>query len=183
MNAGGCLAMLGRKDEAMAEFRKALVLDPTQADSAANLARLLRERGDGAEALRVLDGAIDAGCHEPDVLLERGLTLAEMGRVQAALESFREASRRDPGNPLALENAARAAYRLKRYSESAQLYERLAVLTPTSAVWRTLGAIYLSELGDRANSLRCFREALRVELDPAVREQIKKIIQELERGG
>jgi len=181
VNAGGCLLELGRKDEAMGEFRRALVLDPTQAESATNLAHLLRDEGDRTGALAVLDRAITAGSHAPMVFLERGLVLAEGGRVAEALESFREASRRDPANPLPLENAARAEYRLGRYGESAALYERLAVLSPSSETWRTLGAIYLSQLADRGNALRCFREALRLELDPAVREEIKKMVEELGR--
>ena len=49
-----------------------------------------------------------------------------------------------------------------------------------NATGGTLGAIYLSRLGDRDNSLRCFREALRLELDPAVREEIRRILAGLE---
>ena len=181
VNTAGCLMTLGRKDDAIAEFRRALALDPTQAESATNLARLLRDKGDRTAALAVLDRAIAAGSHAPAVILERGAILAESGRLTEALAAFREASRRNPADPLALENAARAAYRLQQYADSAALYERLAVLDPTSQTWRTLGAIYLSDLGDRANSLRCFREALRLEIDPAIREQIREIVVELER--
>jgi tetratricopeptide (TPR) repeat protein len=180
VDAAGCLLTLGRKDEAMGEFRRALTLDPSQPESATNLARLLAEAGDRAAGLQVLDAAIAAGSRASSVFLERGTLLAQGGRLQDAYASFREASRRNPDDPLSLENAARAAYQLGRDAESAALYEELARLQPASQTWRTLGAIYLSRLGDRANSLRCFREALRLELDPAVREEIKRVIDGLE---
>ena len=180
VDAAGCLLTLGRRDEAIGEFRRALTLDPAQPESAANLARLLAEAGDRAAALRVLDAAIAAGSRASAVFLERGTLLAQAGRLQDAYASFREASRRSPGDPLALENAARAAYQLGRDAEAVGLYEELVKLLPSSETWRTLGAIYLSRLGDRANSLRCFREALRLELDPAVREEIRRVIAGLE---
>ncbi|HEY2797060.1 MAG TPA: sulfatase-like hydrolase/transferase [Thermoanaerobaculia bacterium] len=180
VDSAGCLLALGRRDEAMDEFRRALALDPTQPESAAGLARLLAAAGDRAAALQVLDGALSAGSHAPGVFLEHGTILAQSGRLSDAYASFREASRRNPDDPVALENAARAAYQLGRPAESASLYEELVKRTPTSEAWRTLGAIYLSKLDDRANGLRCFREALRLELDPAIREEIRRIIGGLE---
>ena len=181
-NVGGCLLKLERKDEAIQEFRRALAIDATQAESAANLARLLREKGDRAEALSVLDRAIAAGSYAPSVFSERGLVLAESGRLTEALASFREAARRNPTDPAALENAARAAYRLQDYGESARLYEELLRLSQGGGeLWKTLGAIYLYNLQDRANSLRAFRQALRFELDVATRAQLERLVEELER--
>src|SRR5260370_40784815 len=60
-NAAGCLLALNRREEAAKEYRHALALDPTQPESAANLARLLRESGAGREGIRVLDLALAAG--------------------------------------------------------------------------------------------------------------------------
>jgi tetratricopeptide (TPR) repeat protein len=179
-NIATALDKLGRKDDAATEFRRALALDPAQAESAAGLARGLRESGDGKGALDVLDGAIAAGCHAPAVVLERGVTLAELGRLSEAFVSLREAARREPRNPVPLENAARAAYQLEQYAESARIYEQLLRLTPgRGAVWKTLGAIYVSHLDDRRNARRAFREALRLEDDAADRAELEAILREL----
>jgi len=180
-NMAGCLLQLGRADEAIAEYRRALVLDPTQAESAANLARLLRQRGGRDEALRILDDAIAAGSYAPQVFMERGLAMADAGKFSEALANFREAAQRNPLDPIALENAARAAYQSQRYTESAQLYEQLLRLSPDkSGYWKTLGALYLFQLNDRSNSLRAFRGALRLESDPEERAKLEEIIRELE---
>jgi Tfp pilus assembly protein PilF len=112
-NLAGCYLAQG-KLEAEREYRHALVLDPTQAESAANLARLLRESNRRAEAIQLLEKARDAGSYAPQVLLELGLAQAEAGTLEPALVNFREAARRDPANPAPLDNAARAAYKLGR---------------------------------------------------------------------
>jgi arylsulfatase A-like enzyme/Flp pilus assembly protein TadD len=179
-NIAGCLKQLGRKAEAEKEYRHALTLDPTQGEAASNLAQLLDDRGERAEALKVLDASIAAGSYSAEVHLERGLTLVEMNRVEEALRDFREAARRDPANPVPLENAARAAYRMGRLRESVQFYEQLLRIQPgRSDLWKTTGALYFYELKDKDDAERCFRRALTLETDPAERERIEQALEEI----
>jgi tetratricopeptide (TPR) repeat protein len=180
-NAAACLKKLGKREEAEKEYRHALALDASLGEAASNLAQLLRERGERAEALRVLDASVAAGSYSSEVYLERGLIAAEMDRLQDALRDFREASHRNPVNPVPWENAARAAYRLGRQREAVQLYEQLLRLQPGRGdLWKTTGAIYLYDLKDDADALRCFRTALNLEADPAERQKIGEIIGTLE---
>jgi choline-sulfatase len=180
-NAAGCLKKLGKNAEAEKEYRHALALDASLGEAASNLAQLLRERGERAEALRVLDVSVAAGSYSSEVYLERGLIAAEMDRLQDALRDFRESSHRNPANPVPWENAARAAYRLGRQREAVQLYEQLLRLQPgRGELWKTAGAIYLYDLKDDSDALRCFRTALNLEADPAERQKIEEIIGTLE---
>jgi arylsulfatase A-like enzyme/Flp pilus assembly protein TadD len=176
-NAAGSLVKLGRPAEAEKEYRRALALDPTLAEAASNLARLERQRGDGATALATLDRAIAAGSHGPQVYLERGTALAEAGRLEDALRDFREAARRDPQDVVPLENAARAAYHLGRKREAAQTYEAaLRIAADRGDLWKTLGAIYRFELESRADAERCFRRALALETDPQARAELEELL-------
>jgi tetratricopeptide (TPR) repeat protein len=177
VNSAGCLLALGRAAEAEREFRHALVLDPSLGDAAVPLSRLLRESGRAAEAAAVLDRALAAGALAPAVFLERGLGHAEAGRLEPALADFREAARRAPTDPLPLENAARASFALGRAREAAILYETLLRLAPDRGdVWKTLGAVYLEALDDRAQALRAFRAAYRLESDPAERARLEAVL-------
>ena len=178
-NVAGSLLQLGRLAEAEREFRHALALDPTEGDSAANLARLLRDSGRGAEALGILDRTIAAGGASTQLFLERGTMRATAGSLEEALADFREAVRRAPTDPLALENVARAHFALGRMKEAALSYETLARLQPGRAdVWKTLVALYL-EAGAFADAERCARQALRVEADPAERARLEELLGEL----
>lgn len=180
-DAAGCLLDLGRKNEAEREYRRALTLDPSLSVAATNLARLLRQRGDKKQALAVIDAALRAGSHDPEVYLERGLARAEGGNLEPALSDFREAARRSPLNPVPLENAARAAYELGRHRESVQLYEQLLRLQANRLdLWKTTGAIYLYDLNDRVSALRCFRRALTLEADPAERGRLEDLVRDLD---
>jgi tetratricopeptide (TPR) repeat protein len=179
-NAAGCLMRLGRKAEAEKEFRRALALDPTLGEAASNLARMLRERGAKEEALRVLDAALAAGSHEEQVFEERGNVLADLGRLSDALHDFRESARRNPLDPVPLENAAHAAYRLGQTREAVQLYERLLQIQPNRLdAWKAAGAIYLYDLDQEEDALRCFRRALTLEIDPAERAKLESLVREL----
>jgi arylsulfatase A-like enzyme/Flp pilus assembly protein TadD len=179
-DAAGCLLDLGRKPEAEKEFRRALALDPAQAVAASALARMLRQRGDRKGAEAVLDTALRAGAHEPEVYLERGVARGESGNLEGALADFREAARRAPANPVPLENAARTAYDLKRFRDASLFYEQLLRIAPNRAdLWKTEGAIYLYELEDRDGALRCFRRALFLETDPGEKAKLEGLVKEL----
>lgn len=176
VNIAGSLRELGRPSEAEREFRRALVLDPTLGDAAANLARLLRERGDSAGALATLDAAIAAGGRDAALYRERATIRAEGGRIDEALVDFREASRRDPTDPVALENVGRASFQLGKLKEAAIAYESLARLAPGRVdVWKTLTALYI-ELDDAAGVDRAAREALRLERDPEERAKLASLL-------
>jgi choline-sulfatase len=179
-DAAGCLLDLGRKAEAEKEFRRALTLDPAQAQAASALARMLRQRGDRKGAEGVLETALKAGAHEPEIYLERGVSRAESGNLDGALADFREAARRAPANPVPLENAARTAYDLKRYRDASLLYEQLLRIAPNRGdLWKTEGAIYLYDLEDRNEALRCFRRALLLEADPGEKAKLEGLVKEL----
>ncbi|HEX4962142.1 MAG TPA: sulfatase-like hydrolase/transferase [Thermoanaerobaculia bacterium] len=180
-DAAGCLLDLGKKQEAEREYRRALTLDPALSVAATNLSRLLRQRGEKKEAMAVLDTALKAGAHEPEIFLERGISRAEEGSLEAAFLDFSEASRRAPANPVPLENAARTAYDLHRFRQSAQLYEQLLRIAANRVdLWKTTGAIYLYELDDKEAALRCFRRALNLESDPAERGRLEGLVKELD---
>lgn len=178
-NLGALLLELGQPAEGERELRRSLVLDPADAVSAARLARHLREGGKAAEALAVLDAAAAAGAHAAPLFLERGTARAEAGQLEAALSDFREAARRDPTDPVALENAARAAFALGRPREALVDYESLVRLGAGRADWwKTLGALAM-QTGDRERAREAFRAALRSELDPAERAALERLIREL----
>jgi arylsulfatase A-like enzyme/Tfp pilus assembly protein PilF len=181
VNIAGCLKQSGKRDEAAKEYRHALALDPSLGEAASNLAQILSESGDRAGALRVLEATLAAGSHSSEVYLERGLIEVEANRLQDALRDFRESARRNPESPTPLENAARAAYRLGEHREAVQIYEQLLRLQPDRGdLWKTAGALYLYELKDPVNALRCFRRALTLETDPDEKQKIQELIEEIQ---
>jgi choline-sulfatase len=180
VNLAGAYREQGQTAAAVREYHRALALDPIQAEAASGLARLLREQGDRRAAREVLDRAHAAGARAPAVLLERGVVAAEQGDLVTALADFRDAARRDPANPVPLENAAHAAFALGQARLAAQLYEQTLRLAPGRGdLWKTLGAIYLEALAEPAAASQAFRRALAVEIDPRERAKLEAVLAEL----
>lgn len=86
----------GRIDDALAEYRKAIDLDPNYAPSRLNLAEILITRGDRAAALEELREATRIDPEYPKAHYNRGLAAAQLGRWDEALEAFEAARRLAP---------------------------------------------------------------------------------------
>ncbi len=179
-NLGQLLLEGGRPGEGERELRRALVLDPADAVSAVLLARRRRQQGRHAEAIQLLDEVERAGGHASDLVVERGTARAESGDLIGALADFRAAAERAPADPVALENAARAAYALGRSAEARADYEALVRLQPLRGdLWKTLGSLAM-EAGDRGRAREAFAEALRREPDGEERALLERLVAELE---
>jgi len=180
-NLGADYLALGRVEEGARELRRALVLDPADAASAVRLAKTLRASGDAAGALAALDSAAAAGGRLSELFVERGTLRAERGELEPALADFREAARRNPQDPVAAEDVARALFRLGRTRESALAFEALVRLVPDRLdAWKTLGALWL-ELDERDRARAAFRAALRLAVDPKERSELEAMVASLTR--
>ncbi|MEM6453856.1 MAG: sulfatase-like hydrolase/transferase [Acidobacteriota bacterium] len=170
VNAANCLIGLERFGEAIDTLRLVVERDPGAAESAANLAALLRAQGDRAGARRTIDAALsasNAANAHPGLLLERGNLRAQDGDLAGALDDFRAAAQRDPANPAPLANAVQAALALGRNADAAVLLVQQIALEPERPdLWGRLGQLYRDRLGDPAQALRCFRRARALERDP-----------------
>jgi len=81
---GTRLAMAGRPDAAIIEWRKALQVDPTLTEALSNLALTLVERGRHREAIAILPQAIAANPAQSELKLSFGFALAAEGEVGPA---------------------------------------------------------------------------------------------------
>ncbi len=97
-------------DEAEREYRRAMAIDPAQADARGNLATLLVRTGRHAEAVRELRQLVADDPENVVALTNLGVALIEQGRAAEARRYLEEALRLAPGMPQAVE-ALRAEWR------------------------------------------------------------------------
>jgi len=96
-NMGLLLARTNRLDGAVAEYEKALKLDPMHTDSRTNLAAVFARQGKLDRAAHELTIQLE---HDPENAGARtnlGLVLLQQGRPAGAINQFEEALRLDPG--------------------------------------------------------------------------------------
>jgi len=96
---GDLFARLGRFDEAEAEYRSALTLDPTAVPAAVNLADLYRVHGDEGRTEATLRDALVRSPGNPALQYALSLALIRQGRKSDALSLLAAAARATPIRP------------------------------------------------------------------------------------
>jgi protein O-mannosyl-transferase len=118
LNLGVALETKNKTDEALAEYREVLRLDPNSFEAANDLGELLLQKGHSAEAL---DYCLMAVRLKPDRATLRnnlGLMLAGLGRDDEALAQFAEAARLDENYAVPRFQTGRTLLKLGRDSEA-----------------------------------------------------------------
>jgi tetratricopeptide (TPR) repeat protein len=107
-------------EEAMAAYRRAIALDPAQADAHVNLGRLLHEAGDTEGAAEQYEAALAARPEDAVAEFNLGVALEDLRKLPEALLAYQKAARLDPSNADAHFNAAALAEKLGRSAEALQ---------------------------------------------------------------
>ncbi|MEO8441422.1 MAG: tetratricopeptide repeat protein [Betaproteobacteria bacterium] len=97
-NLGALFAERGQFDQAQAEFKQALVIDPAFVPAAANLADLERARGDERAAEATLRAALKLSPKSAPLHHALGLSLVRQKQTAPALGEFSTAARLAPDN-------------------------------------------------------------------------------------
>ncbi len=146
---GFTLARLGRMDEAIAEYRTALRIEPARVATLVQLGTALGAVGRFAEAASCLQRAVDLGQANDETRRVLAGTLVRAGRVADAIRAYGELLRQSPDDLDALNNVAWiratcADARLRDGAEAVRLAERARDRSPepVAVFHSTLAAAY-----------------------------------------
>jgi tetratricopeptide (TPR) repeat protein len=95
-NFGNALLDLGRTDEAAAQYREAVRINPSDPDARANLAQVMFKQGDAGEAIAQYQEALRIDPSSTTIRVHYGMDLFRLRRVEEAADQFRQALRIDP---------------------------------------------------------------------------------------
>jgi tetratricopeptide (TPR) repeat protein len=154
---GFVMAQLGKPDEALADYQKALELDPNCASAHFNLAVSLLRAGDLPQAeshyRRALPGRPTAETHNG-----LGYVLALQGHGDEAIAEYRAAIDIDPHFAPAYNNLADALEQQGKLDDAADYYRRSLAERPSAAAYNALGRV-LRELGRADEAAAQFSKA------------------------
>jgi len=156
--AGQLLETDGRREEALASYRRSFAADPSRAFVAERLYALESPADRRARLLPALRQAVGRDPRADAAWNLIGTIEAESGRLPAALEAFREANDLAPDEARYAANLGAANARLERWGEAAEAYARALRLEPEVASALRLGSVY-RRLGRNEEALAAFARA------------------------
>jgi tetratricopeptide (TPR) repeat protein len=161
-NRGNALKALGRLDDSVVCYRRAIVLRPRYPEAYNNLATLLQTLGQTAEAVTWLRKAITLKPDFPEAHNNLGNLL---GRGEEAIGCYRRAIALRPGYAEAHNNLGAALKDAGALEEAAACYHSALTLQPDCAEAANNLGIVLVRLGRLEEAADCCRRALALRPD------------------
>lgn len=154
---GFTLARLGKPQDALAAYAKALALDPACPSAHLNLAVAAIQSGNLSEAeahyRQALPGRPTAETHNG-----LGYVLVRQNRLDEAVAEFRAAIEIDPAYAPAYNNLADGLAQQGKLAEAEQAYEKSLAVKPSASVYSALGGVQ-RRLGKTAEADAQFAKA------------------------
>jgi tetratricopeptide (TPR) repeat protein len=164
-NRGNTYKNLGRYDEALADYTRAIERDPAYALAYNNRGVTYADLGRSEEALADYTRAIELDPADATAYSNRGVTYKNLGRTEEALADYTRAIERDPTLAQAYNNRGSTYDDLGRYEEALADFTRAIERDPTLAQAYSNRGVTYKNLGRSAEALADYTRA--IERDPA----------------
>ena len=157
---GTILLNLGRQEDAVKAFEKAVQIRPNDAGLWSNLGLALIEAGRGSEAVVRFQRAIEIDPRQWDAAFKAGVLLHQQNRLEEALVYLERCNELRPGESTTLHMRALVLHGLKRFEEAAIDNRRAHELDPNNPQISNSLGYDLTQLGRHEEALRWFDLAL-----------------------
>jgi Tfp pilus assembly protein PilF len=132
-NLANALFVCGRVQEAVASYRRALLLQPSDAQVYSNLAAALSSTGNSVEAIAMCQRGLQLRGDFPLLHNNLGNAFAACGRLEEAIGSYRRAVALQPNFALALSNLGTALAAAGQTGEAIKCHRRAIAIDPRDA--------------------------------------------------
>ncbi len=161
-NKGKALDSLGRYEEALACYDRALAVNPQLAEAWSNKGGALHRLGRYEEALACCDRALALNPQYASAWSNKGGALHGLGRYEEALACYDRALAVNPQDAKAWSNKGGALRDLGRSEEALACFDRALAVNPQFAeAWDNKG-VALKGLGRSEEALACYDRALAI---------------------
>jgi len=157
---GGWLRQLGRREEAIASYQRALELQPDHQMALSELADLYRAMGRGEAAVEGYRSVLRVQPRSPQIWYQLATLYLDLGREAEAEGAFREALEHNPEMGAAYNSLAALAFRRQELDEAERLVRRGLELEDDLRSSRYNLARVLEARGETGEARRLYREEL-----------------------
>ena len=159
---GYTLYNMGKYEEAIQAYDKAIEIDPRYADAWNNKGAVLENMGKYDEAIQACDKAIEINPQFADAWNNKGFALENMGRYDEAMQAYDKVIEIDPQFAYAWNNKGTVFYNFGKYDEAVQAYNKAIEINPLSAdAWNGKGSV-LYELAKYGEAIQYYDKAIEI---------------------
>lgn len=161
-NKGLSLDYLGRSEEAIACFDRAVEIDPQYAGSWNNKGLTLVHLGRFDEAVKCCDKALETNPQFGEAWSNKGISLRRLGRFDGAIACFDRALEINPQHVEAWVCKGNSLHILGRFDEAIKCYNKALEIDPQFlGAWSNKGGC-LFDAGRFEEAIRCFHKAVKI---------------------
>ena len=164
-NLARMFARTGKPDEAIANYQKALQVDPQNAVAHYNLGSLLGMRGNVEQSKLHLEQAVRFDPNYAEAHSNLGNVLLLLGNTKEASASYRKALELNPGFDDTRFNLGMALLRGKEFNGAAEQFQLIVKKNPANAEALFLLGNALAAGGKLDSAIEKFREVIRLKPD------------------
>jgi len=132
LNLGFALEKIGRKADAMTEYRESLKLEPSRAETHNNIANLLDDGDHTEEAMAEYQAALRLNPKYMPALNNLGAMLVEQGRSGEAMKLYAESAQQAPDDWHAPYLIGKALLKQNRDEEAIPYFQRAVAIDPNN---------------------------------------------------
>jgi FkbM family methyltransferase len=155
----------GKTEEAAGHYRKAIEIDPADAEGHFNLGNALKTLGRLAGAIEEYSKTVALQDDFIDAYINQGLALKTLGQLDAAIQSYEKALRVDPESADLHNNLGNALKDNDRTAEAITHYHKAIEIDPDYAQAHYNLGLALEEQNEIADAITAYRQALSLKPD------------------
>jgi len=157
---GAIYTSLGRKDKAIASYRKAINLKSDYFDARYNFGMALNAFGMYDEAVAVFLGALADRPNDVATYFNLGIAYDGLRRYPEALSSYEKVVELNPGHAAAYNNMGIIHKNAGRYTDALSCYQRADRAKPDEAATHNNLAVVYNKIGKNLEAIENYRKAL-----------------------
>lgn len=132
-----------------------------------------------SDALKLYNLALKEEPENTSILIDKGATLQNMGKLKLAIRTYDKALAISPDNIDALLNKGSTLHSLEQYLEAIECYDTALRIDKKCAIALAYKGLSLGEMGQLTESIKHFKKALSIDKHYELASISKEIAQEL----
>ena len=164
---GASAAQIGKLDEAVFAFQKAISVEPDFADTYNNLGNVLKDLGKPKEAEEAYNKAISIKPDYAEAYFNKGNVLKDQSRLEEAIEAYKDALSSKPNYSKVYNNMGNVLKGQGKLEEAIEAYKNAISINPNNAnAFKNMG-VALKDQGNLKEALKAYSKALSLKPDYA----------------